>query len=243
MSGLESMWTEMKAGLMRFWQASWHWKAGAAVFAVIALGGVAGALSGGGDNRESGDTAQAVATRTPAATSKVRTPTPSKVRTATPTEAPTMSPAAGPTDAPTSTPSPAADFEVLGDELTDMVQRYFDAYNSSDFVRASGYVSEQAVGMCGGALNFALAFRQLQDSERLSYELVELTVNSVDGDRAFADVTINSYDIYSGKQLDDRLTLGQDFIRERHTVEGGEVNWVLSPEPLPILAVMAFCPS
>ncbi len=127
-------------------------------------------------------------------------------------------------------------------ELRDVVRRYLDHYNEGDFIRASGYVSDKAVSECGGALNLAVAFQQLQDSERLRYELVDVKVNSVDGDKAFTYVTYNVSDV-DDRQFLRTSTQAPTFIREHHIVEGRDVNWVYEQYSPPDsgLSALSFC--
>jgi len=99
-------------------------------------------------------------------------------------------------------------------------------------VDATRYVTTTADAECGGATEHAFSYVELKQIENLRYEVNEVHVNRVEGETAQADVRISSFMISSGQQVDDRLLLGFDFIRERD-------QWVYDSDPLPI---EAFCP-
>jgi len=122
---LKSMWDEIKAGLVRFWNTEVRGEMRAALrtiplpirivvpvlLVLAAIGGVAGAVSGGGDNDEDGDTAQSVATRTPDEPSATRSPTRTQRATRPPTASPTVAPTLTP--GPTALEPPLPSYQVI----------------------------------------------------------------------------------------------------------------------------------
>ena len=129
---------------------------------------------------------------------------------------------------PTTLPVSQQDAAAIGSVVRD----FFAAYNEGNMVRATGYVTSDADRDCGGATNHAFAYTQLQRMEQLRYEVVEVQVGEVVGDTAAADVTINSFDTGSGKQVDEGLALGFQFIRDTFG------DWVFDSDPL---WIASFC--
>lgn len=172
-------------------------------------------------------------TAEPSRTSKPsRTAPPATQATAEPTATTTPSPSPTETPVPTDTPAPATPTvsPILreGPAIEGVVRVFFDAYNQGNMIIALRYVTAEADRDCGGITEHAFAYVELQRMEKLRYEVVEVKVTEVEADWASADVTLNSFDIGTGEQVDSRLTLGYQFER------GLLGDWVFDSDPLPV---------
>ena len=136
---------------------------------------------------------------------------------------------------PDATDQPAVTQAVSPEDaaaIDSAVRAFYQGYNDDSMIEALRHVRFSADDECGGATEHAFAYVELKRIEKLRYQVDEVNVNRVEGDTAQADVRISSFAIDSGQQVDNRLLLGFDFIRERD-------QWVYKDDPLPI---KPFCP-